>query len=244
MPLPRYKIYKPGGPVGRGVTDAYYVNVTGIAKSDKNGSNIVLNEYVCHHLATGLMLPVPTGFVIDRSGESHFVSLDFTFAGEDLPPADVQFLIANQGFFAIGIILFDIWIMNSDRHIRNIAYDTINNRVQIFDHSHSLFGFGDIKMHLAQNVKKPYIDRHCLAQEIKSVEGMREWNDRINQLPEFYIREGIKNGEALGLPADITDLCTKFMLDRRMMLLRLIHDNQYLFPNIPKSEWEKLKDAI
>jgi len=244
MPLPRYKIFKPGGPVRRGVTDAYYVNVTGIAKNDKHGPNIVLNEYVSHHLATGLMLPVPTGFIIDRAGESHFVSLDFTLAGENLPPANVQLLLANHGLLASGIILFDTWIMNSDRHTQNIAYDRINNRVQIFDHSHALFGFGDIKRHLAENVKKPCIDRHCLAQEIKTIEGMKEWNNKINELPEFYIREGIKNGEELGLPSDSTETCVKFMLERRKMLLPLIYDNQSLFPNIPNSEWEKLKEAI
>jgi hypothetical protein len=141
-------------------------------------------------------------------------------------------------------ILFDTWIMNSDRHTRNLAYDTINNRVQIFDHSHALFCFGDIKKHLAENVKYLCIDRHCLAKEIKTVEGMVEWNKKINELPEFYIREGIKNGEALGLPSDCTDTCVKFMLERRTMLLRLLYNNQTLFPNIPNTEWKKLKEVL
>lgn len=244
MPLPRYKIFKAGAPVRRGVTDAYFVNVSGIAKSDKNGPNIVLNEYICNHLASALMLPVPTGFIISKESESHFVSLDFTLLGEDLPPADVSLLLANQGYLACGVILFDIWILNSDRHTQNIAYDTINNRVQIFDHSHALFGFGDIKNHLTTNLNNPHIDQHCLAREIRSFEGIKDWYDKINQLPEFIIRDGIKNGQELGIPSAYVDYCVQFMLDRRKKLLELIYNNQFLFPNIPPAEWVKLKNII
>lgn len=240
MPITRYKLYKPGAQVNRGVTDAYYINVTGIAKGDKNGPNIVLNEYLCHHLALGLMLPVPVGFVIDKQSESHFATLDFSLTGEDLPPADIKLLLTNQSYLASGIILFDIWILNSDRSAQNLAYDTINNKVQIFDHSHALFGFGDIKDHIRKNTNNPYIDRHCLAQEIDSLDHFKYWSTRINELPEYYIKEGIENGQVLGLPSAISEECTEFLINRRQSLLELILNNKHLFPKVPAAEWGKL----
>jgi hypothetical protein len=138
MSASKYKIWAMGGPVGEGATQSVHVGVAAIAKkSTKNEPNIVLNELVCNLVGRILFLPLPPGLLLENSGETYFSSLNFNLAGQALPPAPVATIVAELPELSWGITLFDIFIMNADRHNKNISYDRKTNELQIFDHSHA-----------------------------------------------------------------------------------------------------------
>jgi hypothetical protein len=96
---------------------------------------IVANELVCGRIAGVLLLPCPPGALMQKDADTYFFSLDFNIAGQALPPASASEIVAKFPRLAWGIIVFDVFVMNSDRHPGNIAYDTSTDQVQIFDHS-------------------------------------------------------------------------------------------------------------
>ena len=238
MPATQYKIWAIGAPVGEGATQSFHVGVAGIAK----GSTVTLpytvsNELISNLLARSIFLPTPPGFIIDHNNEAHYVSLNFNLAGQDLPPVDPVALVAAHPQLACGIVLFDMWIVNGDRHRKNIAFDTVSNKVEIFDHSHAFFQGG--QNHLVAAVDQLGIGGHCLANRLPSLDGMVEWSERMRAIPEFYIREAIADAVDLGLPTNQQDFCTAFLLTRRERLLRLVRDNQAAFPLVPPANWDQ-----
>src|SRR5262249_23482686 len=137
MPATRYKIWQIGAAVGDGATHSFHVGVAGIAKgASVDLPYVVANELLCNLLARSIFLPTPPGFIIEHNNQPHYVSLNFNLAGHDLPPADAAALVANHPRLACGIVLFDMWVVNDDRHGRNIVFDTASNKVEVFDHSH------------------------------------------------------------------------------------------------------------
>ena len=57
-------------------------------------------------------------------------------AGEKLPPATEEDLdaIASHESLACGIVMFDSWIINEDRHSGNISYIEETGQTFLFDH--------------------------------------------------------------------------------------------------------------
>src|SRR5438128_655766 len=139
MPATSYKIWAMGAAVGQGAMASLHVGVAGVAKAANAGEPYaVASELICGYLARAVLLPIPPGFIIENAGVKHHVSLNFNLAGQALPPANAAAIVANHPSLAWGIVLFDVWVLNGDRHNGNIAYDQPSNRVQIFDHSHAL----------------------------------------------------------------------------------------------------------
>ena len=183
-------------------------------------------------------MPVPPGFIIDHDGKPHYVSLNFNLAGEDLPPADPEAIAVAHPNLACGIILYDIWVVNGDRHRQNIAYNMTTNRVQIFDHSHAFFANG--APHLTAVEDQLGIGGHCLAGELRSLTGMRSWHDCILSVPEFYIRAVVEAATEVGLPPDQTDFCVPYLLRRRKTLLDLVKQYRASFPKVEQRLWDEL----
>ncbi len=172
----------------------------------------------------------------------NFVSLDFNLTGESLPPADCNLITTEQPALACGIILFDIWVLNSDRHSGNIAYYEERKQVQIFVHSHALFGSGNtnIEEYLTQRVNEPNIGGHCLLPHLAALDGMQEWFNRINAVPEFFINEVVQSATTVGLPQEEVHFVSDYLLNRRSKLLDLIKNHRNIFTQVPGQEWDKL----
>lgn len=242
MPATRYKIWGIGKPVGTGATGSIYVGGQGIAKvASADLPYVVVNELICAHLAKAILLPIPPGFIIENEGTPYYVSMDFNLSGEGLPPADAELIAQKHPELTCGIILFDIWILNDDRHNQNIAYDQATDKVQIFDHSHALLSNKDPRTYLEGKRDQLGIgDHHCLGKELNSLEGMREWVDRISLVPEFYIREVVESVKSVGLSSDQADFCKDFLLERRGKLLDLVRANTAYFQKVQPSLWDNL----
>jgi hypothetical protein len=235
MPATSYKVWTWGPQVGIGVTGASRMAVAGIAKkATVNEPYIVANEIFCNSIARVLLLPCPPGATLDKEGEAYFFSLDFNLAGQALPPASASAIVALDPRLAWGIILFDILIMNGDRHGMNISHDTTTQKVQIFDHSHAfLRPQGSITATLATNDGNICIGRHCLAAEINTIDGLETWIDRISKIPDYFIDGLIEATSTIGLPNAHKNECADFMKKRRSNILDIIGKNRAAFPKLP-----------
>lgn len=233
MPATHYKVWGVGGAVGRGVTGARYVGVAGIAKPNTDRHPYVLfNELVCSRLAQALLLPVPPSAIVAHDGASYFVSLDFNIAGERLPPANPEAIVRHQPDLACGILAFDAWVVNPDRHSENLAFDPTTKRVQMFDHSHALLGTAGQQNLDAHRDTIRFLGNHCLARAIRSLAALPRWVEKIQSLPEWYVDEIVSSAAGLGVDPGTAGKCRDFLLDRRERLLQFFENADNLFPII------------
>jgi len=231
MPFNNYKLWGSlGDLVGIGDGEARNMGVAAVAKPASGSSpNLVLNEIVCNDLARALLLPVPPGFAIkDDDEQFHYASLNFLLASEDLPPINPKNFVQQNEALSYGIFLFDVWVMNTDRHNENLAHFEATGAVQIFDHERALLGYvkeENIGNHLAQSQKKLCVSGHCLAQHLREFSKFSDWLDKIEKIPDYYIKETIESG----VPDYISDSTARklidFMIERRDTLKGLLRKN-------------------
>ena len=249
MPFTRYKIWAVGEKLGAagGVVPSCYVGIAGIAKPNTPAMPYtVFNELISNRFANLLMLPCPPGFMIEPEGEPYFVSLNFNLSGQDLPPANPNLIIQNHQNLVWGIILFDAWIANADRHNRNISFDTVTNKLHIFDHSHALLGAGiDPCAHIKEHENSiKNLERNCLAQNVTSLRGFESQFRRLNSIPDFFISELLSSPNEIELGNDITKNLEDFLMQRRSNLAKLILGAKNLFPKIPAKAWKELEPLL
>lgn len=234
MPASEYKIWAWGTPVGDGTTEASHVGVAGVAKC--NGTTApcaVANELICADLARAIRLPCPPGFLVNRDGTPYFVSLNFNLAGEDLPPVNPAEVVAAHPRLSTGVLVFDAWVMNFDRHKRNLAYDRDSKRLQVFDHSHALAnGLVNKNADLP-----PLYGSHCLAGTIDTTDHFSEWFDRIRQVPDFYIIEAADMALQYGYEANDIDDIKTLLLQRRVDIAQIVRDAAEAMPRIKEQLW-------
>ena len=201
----------------------------------------VAAELLCAHLARAVLLPVPPSFVVnDADGTPHHVSLNSAVSGENLPPADAAALVAAHPDLACGIIMFDVWVGNADRHNKNLAFDQAADRVTLFDHNNAILQGTNIPAWLAGNKDQLGIGGHCLKQHIVNVAPMMEWNTRINGVPEFYVRALVSEATKVGLPQEMEAPCAQHLLERRVRLIELLKTHRAEFPAVAPNAWDNI----
>lgn len=235
MPATKYRVLAVGPQVANTATAPVYVSIAGVGKKSQAATPyIVANELISNGLARMLVLPCPPGALMHQGAETYFFSLDFNLAGQSLPPISPSFIVKTFARKAWGIIIFDVLIMNTDRHRQNIAHDAVTNQIQIFDHSHALLTpGGDITQTLQARAGTLAIGGHCLAQEIDTDDGRDFWLQRVKLIPDFFIEEIVAAACECGLPPDRKDLLASFMKDRRDNLDKIVAANKSLFPKLP-----------
>ncbi len=242
MPATHYKIASWGDPVGEGKSEAQYINVTGVAKKnlparppDRAEPHIVANEYICARLAVAVGLPVPPGFLVKKGDEPWFVSMDFNLAGNTLPPILPNLLVARDPNLCAGIVLFDAWILNPDRHDKNLAHDTTTDAVTIFDHSRALMPIDLPQRHLATQAQSTTCferGTHCLAPVITDASTFVHWHQRILAVAEHQITDALNDAAEVGLEPGNVDFFRQYLLDRRVNLPNIVAAHTTAFPSL------------
>lgn len=229
-----YKIAEWGDPLNDGVSGSRYINVNGVAKTNlTHEPHIVANELIVARLAQATGLPIPPGFLVDKEGEPWFVSLNFNLAGEPLPPIRPKLLAARKPELCAGIVLFDAWVMNPDRHAKNLAHDTTTDAVQIFDHSRALIPTDLPEREYAERmVDKPGIGAHCLAHEITDASTFPYWHRRIMAVAEHQITDALEAAVGYGLEAENVGFFRDYLLERRIRLPNIVAANRTVFPSL------------
>jgi len=134
-----YAITSVGGGVGGGVSGAFEVELLGIGKTEAAEPYALSSEFVSGQLAAALGLPVPPSTIaVTNSGEKVFVCLRFSVGSLSLPAVNPSGLVQDRPVLAAGIVAFDSWVGNWDRHAGNIAYVRGVSGASIFDHGRTL----------------------------------------------------------------------------------------------------------
>lgn len=216
MPAQQYKLMKRGPMVGAGVTDAFHIGMAAIAKrASPSYPYVIANELICGRLARVVFLPCPPASLMEDAGELFFVSLDFNMSGGQLPPVNAARLLSDYPELCWGIILFDVWVMNGDRHRGNLAYDTTLKRVQVFDHSHAFAGAGgDIASRFTALRNDLAMGQHCL-NAISTYFGKDMWIERIQAVPDYFIEGIVEAACSVGLPPSQRSSSIELLKHRR-----------------------------
>ena len=235
MPASRYKVLAVGAQLGATASAPFYVHLQSVAKKAATAYPfVVANEFICNQFAKILVLPSPPGAIVEVNSQPCYVSLDFNLSGHALPPANPADVASEHPRLSWGISIFDIFVMNSDRHAGNISYDTTTKKVQIFDHSHALVGLSpDIPGLIARNENALGIGGHCLAREISSPDGQVEWIGRLKSMPDYFVADIVHASVELGFPAGEASSFIDFLRRRRDKIDTLLQNNRASFPRLP-----------
>ena len=230
-----------------GVTGSYLATIHAVIKGSDYVPYCVANESICSILGIILQLPVPPAAIVSSKSKPNiplFASLNFNTSKDALPAVMGSQCFAVLPELSTGLLLFDIWIGNSDRHRGNLKVDYLSTPAEmwIFDHSHALFGYQagmgynrlvDLRDRLAVSGGLVTLgNRHCLLDHVSNDKHFSDWIGRIKSLPDFVIQGACRSAISLGVTAAEVDAVENFLLHRRNNLERIIHDNKCEFKAI------------
>jgi hypothetical protein len=226
-----------GGPLGHSTAaDPRWCTLSGVAKVNSPKSPYaVADEFLCGRLALMIGLPAPPGIVVSTdAGEPAYVALRFGKQGERPPPAIPKELAEDNPFVAAGVVAFDCWVGNSDRHSLNIAYSRGIVPVTVFDHERALLGHeaGKGIDRLNSLEDKPHIVG-CLPPFLKASSDLRTWADRIGAIPDGLIDELCRTvGGPGGITPDEARAAGDFLRKRKGTLFALFEAGKACLPNV------------
>jgi hypothetical protein len=175
----------------------------------------VANDFISSSLGIAAGLPVPPGTLIGVYGGGYnYASLAFGDRGDRPPPIIPPRFCEERAWEACGIIAFDQWIHNTDRHDANIGYIP-EVAVGVFDHDLALMNeaktSGEALSLLADSQDTP-IKFHCLTPHVKDVSHFGEWFDRIGSVTRREIRRAVATSHSAELiNAELRDALISFL---------------------------------
>ncbi len=226
-----------------------YLSAVAKQNSPEAAPYCIPNEWICGELGRFLRLPIPpVSIVSETSGGPFFASLDFNLAGDSLPPVNVAKCEQALPHLSAGLLIFDIWVANCDRHAENFSVDFLGAppRMNIFDHSHALFGYsaehGEARLialrdrlgisWTTNNAVDSGQHRHCLLDAVNVDTHFSFWLNRISATPDFYIEEICKDARPYGLTPQETAAVVGFLKHRRDNLREIINNHRDEFSAI------------
>lgn len=216
-------------------------HVSVVCKRNGDSPYIVANELVAAEIGRVLRLPVPPGFVVrDAAQTPYFASLNFNPAGEPLLPIIPPIFINAFRPHLASIVVFDMFIANTDRHAHNISADYSQPSFKLFDHSIALLGLtpGSGNARLAQMTNAAGIWNHLVIAGIDDEGSLLEAAAKVELVPDYFIESVVSEAGAYGLSPEEVEGLTRFLIDRKSQMRRLIGSNKHLFPGI--AEWKVL----
>jgi hypothetical protein len=243
-------------PVAQGVSDTWYVELRGYAKvASADVPYCVANEYVCGRIGQLLGLPIPPGGVIQPQTDDQgaaWVTLNFSPKSEPLPPVDPEAVVAAASDLAAGVVVFDVFIGNTDRHAGNLAFLPSQKRLDVFDHSHALMGVrqGRIQHRLEElrtmtGLSGAAIDgvssnRHCLLDHVSDAPALLGWAEELQAVvSDRFLQRICAEVAALNVGATAEEAMhvEEFLGERRADLKRLLYTNRDEFKAIRHDDW-------
>jgi hypothetical protein len=166
-------------------------------------------------------LPVPPGVVVEgQAGEKAYLALRFGVKGQRPPPVILTDLATDEPRLAAGIVVFDAWVGNTDRHPENLAYVKDTMPVVIFDHERALLGDkrANAETRIANPAAAPPVTGP-LVSLVTNAGHVVDWCDRIARLPLDFILDVCREAEMLTeLEHSLAEKAVTFLDDRRKHL--------------------------
>lgn len=237
-------------PLG-GASGTREVQLKAFAKENGPGHPfVVANEFVASRLGHRIGLPLPPGTMIEAEDPAqHPAWVTVAFSKDVPPPVDPSNVVQKEPELAAGVLVFDLLIANFDRHAGNLRFK--DGRLDIFDHSHSLFGVDGAAQDNLKVLRDAFVldgptlwgqkwNRNCLLDHLTNASHILNWADEVQyQLKERFLRQVCEEVVGLGIGLDKADgeaLCL-FLSYRRDKLKQLMKANQGEFTSISPSAW-------
>jgi hypothetical protein len=211
-----------GPPVNQGVSRAQFVQLQAIAKVDHDPDSCVVGvEWICARLAQLVALPAPPPALTRSSdGRLWFVCLQFGDLTQLPAPVVPPQLVADHPEVAAGIIAFDAWIANADRHAQNLAYVPGKVPPVIFDHGHA-FAAGGSRAKLTQlpsHLADP-APTGCLVPHLSTAQPFGPWLSVLTGVPSASIQRIAEEAVSAGaLRADEAHVIHDYLVKRQSHL--------------------------
>lgn len=159
----------------------------------------VVNDYIASALGMAVGLPVPPGTLMQTRSEFAYISLGFSDRGDRLPPALLDEFAEERPWEATGVLAFDQWIYNSDRHSGNLAFDS-KLGVSVYDHDLSLIARANERpVDTLREYRDKELSGHPLAKYVKNASYFESWFDRIAGIRTEEVRRIVRTCSKLGL---------------------------------------------
>jgi hypothetical protein len=210
------------------------------------------SEFVASKIGQLLGLPIPPCAITVFGPEKIklFSSLDFDFERSSLVPVLGDIVVSKLPLLCAGVVVFDIFIGNEDRHDENVVVDRGSDpkRIHVFDHDHALLSgmnhHGIDKLEKLSNdigiTGKPPLNnnRHVFLDELRSEKDLNYWVQRVSAIPEFMLDDLCRFARnELELAPQVASALSDFLRYRKRDLHRLIHQSQSEFTSI--ANWTK-----
>lgn len=199
----------------------------------------VANDFIASSLGIIAGLPVPPGTLIGVYGGGYnYASLAFGDRGDRPPPIVPPKFCTERPWEACGIIAFDQWIFNTDRHDENIGYIP-DVAVGVFDHDLSLMNHAksnDEALSLLVACQDSPSKVHCLPRHVTDVSYFGEWFDRIASVTRREIRRVMSTSHSADLiNAELRDALVAFVEHRQTRLSSFVEQTRDQYLNV--SSW-------
>jgi hypothetical protein len=227
------------------------VTAEGIGKTNDQHQYIVTNEYVAGEIGRFLGLPVPPSYVVTTdAGKPVFISMNFNPRGADLPPIIPSMLVQLFPEEAAGILMFDAFIGNLDRHNGNLAIDIATRQLAVYDHSHALLGplpsmgaqrlsnlntAGSLGIHNYPEPAGHAGNRHCLLDEVSDASHIGAWLDKIEGIPDYFLTRLSDESVKLGLTPPERDALKRYLTHRKRNLRAMVQGQKQEFKKV--TQW-------
>lgn len=213
------------------------------------------NEYICTRLGEFIGLPIPPCVMTSSEmmdAPAIFSELNFNAYSDNLPPVFPDLCVKHLPVECAGVLMFDIWIANEDRHDKNLAVDNVAapKKMIAFDHDMALFGgsgetVGADRLGELQFTRLGITggtvtggNRHCLLDEITTAEHFDPWLERIATVPKHFIASLCQEVVRVGVAAQPeADAAVEFLEFRKRNIGLLIEMSRDAFTGI--TEWKK-----
>jgi hypothetical protein len=207
------------------------------------------NEVICAELGRFIGLPIPPYAVTnpeDVEQKFWFSSLEFTFGSRQDRPVLGDRIVACLPELAAGILVFDVFIANADRHDENLKVDLMMEptQVRVYDHDQALFGGASTTTQGIQRLTEMQGRlgisggtttggrRHALLDHFKSNELFGHWCHIISEMPRSFLERTCRQCRLYGLTADEEERAAVFLNDRKWDLRSILTQHRKEFTGI------------
>jgi len=235
------------GPIGKGASEARSVLAENGEEYIIKGPSLVpehptvgANEWIAARLAEALGLPILDHRILTMGGELFFASA-WMQKPSFYPAIDAEIFQRCENRDRIyGVVIFDCWFINQDRHGANLVvrHSRNGNHLMILnDHSHLLVSplgpqkSEDLMGHLndppSRFIRLPFIrDGITNPSEIRAV------LDQIEALSDTQIRAAVNSTPVKLLSVAEQGIYGDFLVERRACLREVMHHGSAAFPNL------------
>lgn len=149
----------------------------------------VVNDYIATTMALAAGVPVPPNALVEFRQTTGHLALAYGEGGMTPPPVDLSQAVPDDPWAATGIMVFDQWLLNEDRHEDNVVKLPGRPLVAI-DHDGALLGHDRVAdpVSALAGMRERWVVNGAIAQHLTTWEYVTPWTHRIKSVTQEEIR--------------------------------------------------------